>query len=503
MLQKNERAWQASLDYNALFEAFCNYDLFQNGDALAVGNPFRRFIRPQDLNFMLKKPTLSRKDFVSNAGLMSQRILNVIYEQDLVFLPDDLYQTQLKNKMGNDQQKPETAPQFDENLRTDFHKFYDPHLKSLGSLLRPWLETQSFDWLNQEISVIGNYTPETMRDYLLSRLEHENAGDSALCNLIVNAKDPKNAAKMLLVQFAGDFATEASAMARNVLGNYGAPLSELFTILIDEYGYGLHERKHSTLFDKTLESVGMNSNIHHYWGHYLSSSLALTNYFHYISANHTLFYRYVGAMLYTEGTLHVSNRRQSKMLRSVFGKSVHTEYFDEHVHIDQHHAVMAMDRVIMPLVKQSGEFAIHEVIRGFEEFALLQSIADQDLMAQITWADQLAQNVEQINIADPRLVKGNPQSFHETPSEISQPHLHDDPELFAVVNNGLDFHASPFHHVKLEAGQAVHIPALRQHATIIGDQPCHYQTVTLKSEGQGKTDPAAPLVKTTISQSVS
>ena len=60
-----------------------------------------------------------------------------------------------------------------------------------------------------------------------------------------------------------------------------------------------------------------------------------------------------------------------------------TEYFDEHSHIDVHHGRMALKRLIIPMIEQFGDKIIPDLIRGFEEFKLLQDIADEELYAHI------------------------------------------------------------------------------------------------------------------------
>jgi len=98
--------------------------------------------------------------------------------------------------------------------------------------------------------------------------------------------------------------------------------------------------------------------------------LSLTNYFHYVSANHGELFRYIGAMYYTEATLALTTKHQSRAIRTIFGNTVSTEYFDEHSHIDVHHGRMALKRLIIPMIEQFGNTIIPDLIRGFEEFKL-------------------------------------------------------------------------------------------------------------------------------------
>lgn len=78
---------------------------------------------------------------------------------------------------------------------------------------------------------------------------------------------------------------EGSALARRVLGSFGSIQSELFKILIDEYGYGVQAHNHSFLFQDMLASCGLSNNIHRYWHFYSTPTLLLRKYIHYTPKN--------------------------------------------------------------------------------------------------------------------------------------------------------------------------------------------------------------------------
>lgn len=426
------------------------------------GNPYRRPVRPQDIETIDFSRRLSREDYPSAAALTGQRLLTNIYESDLLFLPSGDFR----------------------RVERDFQEFYSDKVKLAGEQVRPLLERQLFSFLEEEIDVSGRWTEAAMRAYFQQRLESITSGESSpLCETIEGAKDPQAAADVFLTQLASDFLSEASAMARNVLGSFGPAQSELFKVLIDEYGYGVHDTKHSTLFEETLKSRNLAFEPHAYWQFYLGTSLSLVTYFHYVSRNHSLYFRYLGALLFTEATLPWANRLQSEMLQRVFGKTVDTRYFDEHVHIDVHHARMALDKIIVPTVEQCGERVIPEIVRGFEEFALLQELADSDLMAQIEWSDTREHYVERARALQS---EGAAQSagalFRESEGELSVPHVHNEDELFLVEEGALDFATGPGTPRRLHAGEGILIPRGRHHGTRVVSEHCTYRAVPLRGE---------------------
>ncbi|WP_419114968.1 iron-containing redox enzyme family protein [Pseudomonas sp. H11T01] len=433
--------------------AFVSAPHFSQPTSFYTNSPYQRPSRGQDITETLISGSLARDQLSSNSHLLAQRILLNIYEQDLVFLPK--------------------AP-----LALDLHEFksfYNPALVACGKQIRPALENYLYHWLEQEIHVNGPWCLDSFVAHTSKVLDDIAHSDSKLYNVLTHSRDPQRAAKFFLTQCAGDFLSEASAMARNVLGNAGEYTSELFKILIDEYGYGIDKRKHSTIFENMLRELDMPPHVHHYWQFYTAGSLSLTNYFHYVSANHGELFRYIGAMYYTEATLALTTKHQSRAINTIFNGTVSTEYFDEHNHIDVHHGRMALQRLIIPMIKHFGPKIIPDLIRGFEEFKLLQDIADEELYAHIKWHDEL-----DIHRARATTLHGNqcPDStFTEVKNELSVLHTHANDELFWVESGELNFVVSPELSVRLSAGEGIVIPKGMIHGTYITSDHCTY-TVT-------------------------
>ncbi|VVO05757.1 hypothetical protein PS723_03012 [Pseudomonas fluorescens] len=435
--------------------AFVSAPHFSQPISFFTSSPYQRPSRAQDITERIISSSLERDQLSSNHHLLAQRILLNIYEQDLVFLPK--------------------AP-----LTLDLHEFksfYDPALVACGKTIRPALEKYLYHWLEQEIHVNGPWCLDSFIAHTHKVLDDIAHSDSKLYSVLTHSSNPQRAAKFFLTQCAGDFLSEASAMARNVLGNGGEYTSELFKILIDEYGYGIDKRKHSTIFEDLLKELDMPHHVHHYWQFYTAGSLSLTNYFHYVSANHGELFRYIGAMYYTEATLALTTRHQSRAVKEIFNGCVSTEYFDEHNHIDVHHGRMALQRLIIPMIKQFGDKIIPDLIRGFEEFKLLQDIADEELYAHIKWHDEL-----DIYRAQATALYGNrpPDSiFTETKNELSVLHTHANDELFWVESGELNFVVSPELSVQLKAGEGIVIPKGMIHGTYITSNICTYTVTAL------------------------
>ncbi|GAA3045972.1 iron-containing redox enzyme family protein [Actinokineospora globicatena] len=446
-----ERLRELALDY-ASSPIYLDNEEWENSD-----NPYRRQLRPQIIKHLDFSEPLAADQVLEYSALAANRLLAAIYETDLVFLP----------KKG-----------FTEESYADFRTFYSATNRARGEMIRPSLERHVFGFLDDEVEVSGSWTKESLAAYL-GKLAEQPDSPSASEKAVRGSSDPKRAARNWLIQMAPDFLSEASPMIRNVLGYYGPVQSEWFKVIIDEYGYGVHETKHSTLFEDTLTSVGLGADLHRYWQYYLTSSLALSNYFHYLGKNHEHFFRYLGALYYTETTLVPWCRRAADLLTEVFDGEADVRYFTEHVHIDTHHGRMALEKLILPIVDHCGESVIPEIVRGFEEFQVVNRIADEDFAAQVAWMDAGPENKRLHEPVWGKVEAGEVTApvahIVEPHGELSNTHQHDGDELCHIVSGTMKFVSGYDSHQILEAGQGTVIWRNRLHGAIIESDECVYE----------------------------
>ncbi len=425
-------------------------------------NPYRRLIRPQVFRHLDFQKELERQEILNYTAITANRILLNIYETDLVFLPKDGFNGTYR----------------------DFKNFYSDDSKLLGELIRPTLEKHVFGFLDKEVSVSGNWTIEALSEHFLRLPEQSANAKSVAIDAIKRSSNPQHAALTYMIQFAGDFLSEASAMARNILGHYGPEQSELFKILIDEFGYGVHETKHSTLFENTMTSLGLAPEPHAYWQFYLTTSLLSNNYFHNICRNHTNFFKYLGALYYTEASLPYICQRVANMLTEVFGSKVDTKYFTEHVHIDQHHGRMAFEKLVLPIVQKYGVEVIPDIVRGYEEYQLIADIADEDFATQVAWSDGSEMYKELHDTIFKKIAAGEitpkVERFIEPRGELSVTHVHDGDELCHIVSGTMRFVTGHDRSVLLHAGEGTVILRNRLHGAIIESEECVYDIHSIK-----------------------
>lgn len=168
-----------------------------------------------------------------------------------------------------------------------------------------------------------------------------------------------------LLQSSADLLAEASASALSCIGEYGAPQSALFRILIDEFGYGAHDRKHSVLFRATLRSFGLDDAYNGYSRLFDTPTLTLHNAVHWLFQNPRNIFGQVGFLLFAETAYQRSTLFHARHLAR-FHPEADARYFAEHAHIDLHHTRMVVDEVVTPFVQRFGPEVGAEIIAGAE-----------------------------------------------------------------------------------------------------------------------------------------
>jgi hypothetical protein len=421
-------------------------------------NVWARPIRPQSFKYADFENTNLENKFNYAAFTMS-RTLTAMYELDFMYLPES-----------------------SENIVEQLQQVYNPELRQVAAQLIPELEKRSLGFLQDEVKVSDKWTRGDFLEYFRSKVASVDAMPASF-DLIREHKDNKELINMLLMQHAVDFLPESSHMARFVKGDFGALQSAIFRVMIDEFGYGNHETKHSTLFKKTLSSVGMQDNSHAYWMFYLNSTLLTNNYFHMLTRSPEKFFQYLGAIAYAENTFGPYCRRTKDLLRDCYGEQVDTRYYSEHDHIDGHHGRMTVDEIILPAIEKFGPSIIPEIVRGVESVAKLQEIGEEDFYNQIEWMSKrplyrkLAQDIKQNVLAD---IANIPVALLNEPfNELSVAHVHDGDE-FCIVDEGvLRFCHGPDCFSDLQAGECVVIKKNRLHGALVISENCKYRILSI------------------------
>ena len=279
-------------------------------------------------------------------------------------------------------------------------RHYDEGRLAMLAALRPRLEAE----LIGPPSPGGQGAFATYVEALLASVR--DAPENAFTAFLAGADHRDDHYRNFLVQSSPDLLAEASASALGVLGEYGEPQSALFRILIDEFGYGVHGKKHAVLYRATMRSFGLDDTYNGYWPWFDTQALSLHNAIHWLFQNPRNIFRQVGFLLYAETAYQRSTLAHHRYLGQ-FHHDADARYFAEHAHIDLHHTRMVIDEAAAPLVARFGAEAGGEIIAGAEFTKAAFAEAGDHLLA-VSRAFAAASSADYGAPAEPRRRLGRP-----------------------------------------------------------------------------------------------
>ncbi|WP_159289213.1 iron-containing redox enzyme family protein [Methylosinus sporium] len=440
---------------------FCDSPLFHDNEHRYEENFFGRRLRPHVVKHLDFSTPIRQGELPIYSVFAANRILFTMNEVDFLMMPPD-----------------DIVPE-------DFQDRYSDTRIAQAYLAMPYLERYLFSFLDEEIVLSDNWSASSVSEYFLSYARNAREINSAPSSqAILGARDPAVAARDWLVQLAPDFLIESSPMARYASGNYGPISSSLFRVIIDELGYGDFQKKHSTLFQKTLASAGLSPEPHKYWQYYLNGSLLLANYYNMITRNRRYIFRYIGAIFLAETGFIRACAIWRDALRAAL-PSLDLRYFDEHCHIDIDHSRVAFDGLVKPAIDRYGRLAAQEIVRGFEEARFLSEFAENDFVAQIGWKDRAQTNTEIYKKIWPKVRAAHgagevrKADLDEPFGELSITHTHDGDELCHVTQGEMEFLNGFQLSTTLRGEDGIIIQHNRLHGALIRSESCQYEIYSI------------------------
>lgn len=244
------------------------------------------------------------------------------------------------------------------------NRHYDPEAMANIEGLRRGLEAELIvPWLAPARAAVPDQDFAAWADGLVKTLR--NGPEAPLTAWLADHPQREAHYRNFLLQSSADLLAEASASALGVIGEFGAPQSALFRILIDEFGYGAHGRKHSVLFRAVMRDFGLPDEYNAGWPLFDTAALDLHNAIHFLFQNPRNFFLQIGFLLFAETAYQRSTRDHFRYL-SRHHPDADARYFGEHAHIDLHHTRMVIEEVAQPLVDQFGDEAAREIMAGAE-----------------------------------------------------------------------------------------------------------------------------------------
>lgn len=176
-------AWPLTWDSDMAqaLRAYAANPLFRSAsvDELVINdNPYRRPVRPDDLEWLKFDRPIGRGDSSRLSSLLGHRMLLNIYDARLPLVPAAM----------------------SEQRRQDFELFYDSHSRTRGERVRPFLEHHLFDYVHDT----QPQPQPSLEEALRGLAEERSAAAAGLLGQVDGASDRMLAGTMATLQIVGE-----------------------------------------------------------------------------------------------------------------------------------------------------------------------------------------------------------------------------------------------------------------------------------------------------------
>jgi hypothetical protein len=214
-----------------------------------------------------------------------------------------------------------------------------------GALYRDEILVAESDWIASDMAAIGESDNPVdfarFREGLNNALTDDGRRSAAACHIAQKASRDELAA--IVAQYAVDGLTEAQAMFYVIPRLPPDVQMPVIRVLIDEFGCGNGRAAHSQLYRDLLEELGLPGALESYVDGTRPELFAFVNVYHWLTRRAPAVDYYLGALAYTEAAIPASFQVFAEACGRLGIKN--SDYFTEHVHIDEFHARDALQAI--------------------------------------------------------------------------------------------------------------------------------------------------------------
>jgi hypothetical protein len=250
----------------------------------------------------------------------------------------------------------------------DLHN-YDSERSAYLHQLRDRIEQA---WQAWELSVldVAALSGENVGEALLRRAAYDVSPPPSTTGLYFRDHMGKVGYRRLLAIASLDGLVEASQLSRTLGGVSNDIHSMLTRVLVEEYGGGKLNRKHSTFFTVMLNELGMRTEPEAYFDLVPWEVLAAINHSFLLSERKRFYLRYVGGLLYTEISVPAAfDNYRAAAERLVLPKAARG-YWELHIREDKRHGQWMLYDIALPLAARYPAEA-WEITLGYDQQKLI------------------------------------------------------------------------------------------------------------------------------------
>lgn len=262
----------------------------------------------------------------------------------------------------------------------DLHN-YDNERSIYLQQIRDRIETA---WQKWELAQINLETLQNLdvKEALINRVQYDLNPEISAGSRYIREEMNEAGYHHLLAIGSFDGLVEGSRLSR-ILGGTANPIQcTLVKVLLEEYGNGRFNRKHSTFFAQMLDEFGMNTQPEAYFDLVPWEVLACANHNFLMTERKRHYLRYCGGLTYFEVAGPSAYRNYLTAAQRLGLSNAAMGYWDLHIREDERHGQWMLDDVALPLAEMYPNDA-WELVLGYDQEKLMGDRAGEAIVASI------------------------------------------------------------------------------------------------------------------------
>ncbi len=268
---------------------------------------------------------------------------------------------------------------------------YDNERSSYLRSVRDRVEEAWQQWESNQLDV-ESLRAEDVSSGLVRRAAADLSPAPSASGLYFRDEVGQSGYRRLLAIASLDGLVEASQLSRT-LGGVANDIQAVMTrLLVEEYGGGRLNRKHSTFFTMMLAELGMTDEPEAYFELVPWPVLAAINHSFLLSERKRFYLRYVGGLLYTEISVPAAFDNYRAAAERLGMSERARGYWDLHIKEDERHGQWMLHDVALPLAARYPREA-WEIVLGYDQQKYMSARAGESIERAAREADGAARRV--------------------------------------------------------------------------------------------------------------
>ena len=252
--------------------------------------------------------------------------------------------------------------------------------------VRDYIETAWQEWEVGQIDV-ASLQQMDVKQALIDRVRDDLNPELSAEARYIREEMSEAGYRHLLAIGSFDGLVEGSRLSRILGGTANEIQCTLVKVLLEEYGNGRYNRKHSTYFAQMLNEFGMNTEPEGYFDLVPWEVLACANHNFLTTERKRYYLKYCGALTYFEVAGPSAYRNYLTAAQRLELSDAAMGYWELHIREDERHGQWMLDDVALPLVDRYPNDA-WELVLGYDQEKLMSDRAACGVVKSIRAAEQ-------------------------------------------------------------------------------------------------------------------